>query len=206
MIAKEGRKIILILFFLTIFSRLAGTIDGFEWFSLVYLILGLLFLFSLIFFRDPKRNIPSGDNSLVSPAEVNDPDVGKGVLVSVFLNIFNVHVNRVPVTVLIKKTEHRQGKFLAAFHHKASDENEQTIILMESSNGIMKVRQVAGLIARRILCYAQAGETLLKGDRLGFIMFGSRTDIIFPSVYQVQVHKGQKVTGGETIIAKFDKI
>ena len=214
MIAKEGRKIILILFFLTIFSRLAGTIDGFEWFSLVYLILGLLFLFSLIFFRDPKRNIPSGDNSLVSPADgkiikieqVNDPDVGKGVLVSVFLNIFNVHVNRVPVTVLIKKTEHRQGKFLAAFHHKASDENEQTIILMESSNGILIVKQVAGLIARRSLCYAQVGETLLKGDRLGFIMFGSRTDIIFPSVYQVQVHKGQKVTGGETIIAKFDKI
>ena len=101
MIAKEGRKIILILFFLTIFFRLVGNINGFEWLSFVYLISGLFFLFSLIFFRDPKRNIPAGDNSLVSPADgkiikieqVNDPDVGKGVLVSVFLNIFNVHVN-----------------------------------------------------------------------------------------------------------------
>ena len=212
MIAKEGRKIILILFFLTIFSRLVGNINGLEWLSFVYLISGLFFLFSLIFFRDPKRNIPAGDNSLVSPADgkiinveqVNDPDVGKGILVSVFLNIFNVHVNRVPVTVLIKKTDYKQGKFLAAFNHKASDENEQTIILMESPNGLMKVKQVAGLIARRIHCYAQAGKTLLKGDRLGFIMFGSRTDIIFPSVYQVQVHKGQTVTGGETIIAKLD--
>ncbi len=212
MIAKEGRKIILILFFLTIFSRLVGNINGLEWLSFLYLISGLFFLFSLIFFRDPKRNIPAGDNSLVSPADgkiinieqVNDPDVGKGILVSVFLNIFNVHVNRVPVTVLIKKTDYKQGKFLAAFNHKASDENEQTIILMESPKGLMKVRQVAGLIARRIHCYAQAGKTLLKGDRLGFIMFGSRTDIIFPSVYQVQVQKGQKVTGGETIIAKLD--
>ena len=212
MTAKEGRKIILILFFLTIFSRLVGNINGFEWLSFVYLISGLFFLFSLIFFRDPKRNIPAGDNSLVSPADgkiinveqVNDPDVGKGILVSVFLNIFNVHVNRVPVTVLIKKTDYKQGKFLAAFNHKASDENEQTIILMESPKGLMKVKQVAGLIARRIHCYAQAGKTLLKGDRLGFIMFGSRTDIIFPSVYQVLVHKGQKVTGGETIIAKLD--
>tara|TARA_B100000315_G_scaffold248105_1_gene277605 strand:+ start:527 stop:1165 length:639 start_codon:yes stop_codon:yes gene_type:complete len=212
MIAKEGRKIILILFFLTIFSRLVGNINGLEWLSFLYLILGLFFLFSLIFFRDPKRNIPAGDNSLVSPADgkiinieqVNDPDVGKGILVSVFLNIFNVHVNRVPVTVLIKKTDYKQGKFLAAFNHKASDENEQTIILMESPKGLMKVKQVAGLIARRIHCYAQAGKTLMKGDRLGFIMFGSRTDIIFPSVYQVQVQKGQKVTGGETIIAKLD--
>ena len=212
MIAKEGRKIILILFFLTIFSRLVGNINGLEWLSFLYLISGLFFLFSLIFFRDPKRNIPAGDNSLVSPADgkiinieqVNDPDVGKGILVSVFLNIFNVHVNRVPVTVLIKKTDYKQGKFLAAFNHKASDENEQTIILMESPKGLMKVKQVAGLIARRIHCYAQAGKTLMKGDRLGFIMFGSRTDIIFPSVYQVQVQKGQKVTGGETIIAKLD--
>ena len=212
MIAKEGRKIILILFFLTIFSRLVGNINGLEWLSFVYLISGLFFLFSLIFFRDPKRNIPAGDNSLVSPADgkiinveqVNDPDVGKGILVSVFLNIFNVHVNRVPVTVLIKKTDYKQGKFLAAFNHKASDENEQTIILMESPNGLMKVKQVAGLIARRIHCYAQAGKTLLKGDRLGFIMFGSRTDIIFPLIYKVQVHKGQKVIGGETIIAKLD--
>jgi phosphatidylserine decarboxylase len=212
MIAKEGRKIILILFFLTIFFRLVGNINGFEWLSFIYLISGLFFLFSLIFFRDPKRNIPAGENSLVSPADgkiinveqVNDPDVGKGILVSVFLNIFNVHVNRVPVTVLIKKTDYKQGKFLAAFNHKASDENEQIIILMESPKGLMKVKQVAGLIARRIHCYAQAGKTLLKGDRLGFIMFGSRTDIIFPLIYQVQVHKGQKVTGGETIIAKLD--
>ena len=212
MIAKEGRKIILILFFLTIFFRLVGNINGFEWLNFVYLISGLFFLFSLIFFRDPKRNIPAGDNSLVSPADgkiinveqVNDPDVGKGILVSVFLNIFNVHVNRVPVTVLIKKTDYKQGKFLAAFNHKASDENEQTIILMESPFGLIKVKQIAGLIARRIHCYAEVGKKLQKGDRLGFIMFGSRTDIIFPVDYEVFVQKGQKVTGGETIIAKID--
>jgi len=212
MIAKEGWKIVIILFFMTVFFRIIGELNGFEWMHIFTIIIGILFLFCLIFFRDPKRIIPHGENNFVSPADgkivniekVNDPEIGNGVLISIFLSIFNVHVNRIPGSVLIKNKEYKKGKFLAAFNHKASDENEQTIILMESPFGLIKVKQIAGLIARRIHCYAEVGKKLQKGDRLGFIMFGSRTDIIFPVDYEVFVQRGQKVTGGETIIAKID--
>ena len=211
MIAKEGRIILIPLFLITLpLAIYTHFLDDVNLIS-VYTFFGLLLLFCLNFFRDPVRSSPIGDKIIVSPAdgkvvkitEINDPEVGEGAkLVSIFLNVFNVHVNRVPIDGEVLSKESIPGKFLAAFDHKASDENEQVITVLSNQLGNFKVKQIAGLIARRILCYAKVGITLEKGGRLGFIRFGSRTDLIMPSSVKINVSLGQKVTGGETIIGE----
>ena len=211
MIAKEGRIILIPLFLITfpigIYAHAVASIP----LTIMYGLLGFFFLFCLNFFRDPKRVPPMGENLIISPAggkvvkvtEINDPEVGETAkLVSIFLNVFNVHANRVPLDGIVTKVEKKPGKFLAAFDHKASDENEQVITVLEHISGKYKIKQIAGLIARRILCYAQPGAKMHKGGRLGFIRFGSRTDLIMPAQVDVQVAVGQKVTGGETVIGK----
>ncbi|NOZ03088.1 MAG: phosphatidylserine decarboxylase family protein [FCB group bacterium] len=212
MIAPEGRKILLTLFAVTFAFGIGGYYYSLDWLLWLFAISGILFLFCLNFFRDPVREIPDEKNCIISPAdgkvvlikEVNDKEVGSPAKqVSIFLNVFNVHVNRVPFDGTVRSVSYRPGKFLAAFNHKASDENEQTSIVLETTEGTIKVKQIAGLIARRILCYASEGKKFAQGDRLGFIMFGSRTDIIFPATVTVNIAVGDKVTGGKTIIGKF---
>ncbi|MBC8345901.1 MAG: phosphatidylserine decarboxylase family protein [Candidatus Marinimicrobia bacterium] len=211
MLAKEGRIILIPLFFVTFGTGIFAHAWESTPLSILYGILGLFFLFSLNFFRDPKRVIPMDKKLIISPAdgkvvkieEVNDPNVGESAkLVSVFLNVFNVHANRVPIDGTVESVERKSGKFLAAFDHKASDENEQIITVLSHDSGKYKIKQIAGLIARRILCYAEVGVKMHKGGRLGFIRFGSRTDLIMPAHVAVQVELGQKVIGGETIIGK----
>ena len=209
MIAKEGRIILIPLLFITfpigVYAHASNNIS----LIVLYAILGLLFLFCLNFFRDPVRSIPSDISVVVAPADgkivkiekINDPNIGESShLVSIFLNVFNVHVNRVPIDGSVESIERKQGKFLAAFNHIASDENEQIITLIKNESGKYKIKQIAGLIARRILCYAEKDMKMNKGDRLGFIRFGSRTDIIMPKHLNLKVELGQKVIGGETII------
>ena len=209
MIAKEGRIILIPLLFITfpigVYAHASNNIV----LIIIYAILGSLFLFCLNFFRDPVRSIPSEKSIVVAPADgkvvkieyINDSNIGESSqLVSIFLNVFNVHVNRVPVDGLVESVERKQGRFLAAFNHIASDENEQVITIINNESGKYKIKQIAGLIARRILCYAKEGMKLNKGDRLGFIRFGSRTDIIMPKKITLKVEVGQKVIGGETII------
>ena len=209
MIAKEGRIILIPLLLITIPVGIYAHASNNNILIILYSILGLLFLFSLNFFRDPVRKIPNQKGIAISPAdgkvvkitEVDDPDVGKSaILVSIFLNVFNVHVNRVPVDGIIESKKRKPGKFLAAFDHDASDLNEQVITIIKNDSGKIKVKQIAGLIARRILCYANTDSKMKKGERLGFIRFGSRTDLLMPKKYNIQVKLGQKVTGGETII------
>ena len=158
-----------------------------------------------------KRPIDKSENALISPADgkiigidqVNDSEIGESAnRISIFLSVFNVHVNRVPMTCTVKQVKYIPGKFLAAYDHKASDENEKTEILFSEANITYRVHQIAGIIARRIRCYAEKDLKMVKGDRLGFIMFGSRTDIIFPKSVQIEVDLGDKVKGGETIIGK----
>jgi phosphatidylserine decarboxylase len=170
-------------------------------------------VFSLNFFRDPDRKIPEGDNIIISPADgkvttvttINDPDVGENSkLVSIFLNIFNVHANRVPISGKVISVSRKNGQFVSAFRHDAAEVNEQTTTLLDTSIGVVKVKQIAGLIARRILCYAKSGENMKKGDRLGFIMFGSRTDVILPSSVDINVKVGQRVVGTKTLIGNFE--
>ena len=126
----------------------------------------------------------------------------KASRISIFLNVFNVHVNRTPLEATVKEVLYKPGNFIAAYDHKASDENERTNILFDAKEFNYRVFQIAGLIARRINCYAEVNKEMKRGDRLGFIMFGSRTDIIFPNSVEIKVEVGDKVKGGETVIGK----
>ena len=157
-LAPEGRIIVLPLM---VFNALAiWQANELEIPMIIPWILIILLVFCLNFFRDPIRNIPEGDDLVLAPADgkivkiekIQDQDLGESQLVSIFLNIFNVHANRMPIDGTFSKVEYEKGKFLAAFDHKASDENERTEILLNSKFGMIKIKQIAGLIARRILC------------------------------------------------------
>ena len=211
--APEGRKILSILLIVTSGLLFISLFFNIAILPIIAGIFSLLLVFSLNFFRDPDRKIPEGNNIIISPADgkvttvitINDPDVGENSkLVSIFLNIFNVHANRVPISGKVISVSRKDGQFVSAFRHDAVDVNEQTITLLDTSIGVVKVKQIAGLIARRILCYAKSGENMNKGDRLGFIMFGSRTDVILPSSVNINVKVGQRVVGTETIIGNFE--
>ena len=209
-LAPEGRIIVLPLFLLTGLI-LYLTVSMGTSFTLVGIAFGLL-VFCLNFFRDPVRNVPAGKNLILAPAdgkivkliEVDDPELGESQLVSMFLNVFNVHANRMPIEGTFTDVKYHKGKFMAAFDHKASDENERTEITIISKVGTLKVKQIAGLIARRILCYAKNGESMEMGGRLGFIRFGSRTDLILPKHVNLSVKLGQKVVGNKTIMGTFE--
>lgn len=163
-----------------------------------------LAMFCLYFFRDPERIIPSG-NVLVSPADgkvvaVRSLDSGE-VRVSIFLNIFNVHVNRTPIAGRVTAVQYQKGKFLVASHEAASSENEQNTLIIEGEGTRVVCRQIAGLIARRIVCFKKPGDTVTAGERIGYIKFGSRTDVVFGSEWSIAVKVGDKVAGGVTVLA-----
>ena len=211
MIAPEGKIIIIPLLLFV----LAGTgiqayypSEGLKWINLG---LAVLTLFSLYFFRDPQR-IPPNDNGFLSPADgkvvqiinVEDEEIGPAKQISIFLSVFNVHRQRVPLSGKVISKNNNSGKFLAAFNHKASLDNEQTIVTFETEMGKKyKIKQIAGLIARRILNYMEPGIMVQQGERLGFIRFGSRVDIIVPTDFQIKVSLGDAVLGNQTIIGRF---
>lgn len=163
-----------------------------------------LALFCLYFFRDPERIPPPGD-LLVAPADgkvvaIRRLDTGE-VRISIFLNIFNVHVNRTPIAGRIEQIQYQKGKFLVASHEAASLENEQNTLVIEGNGTRVLCRQIAGLIARRIVCYKRPGDLVRAGERIGYIKFGSRTDVIFGPEWSVTVNVGDKVAGGTTVLA-----
>lgn len=160
--------------------------------------------FCVYFFRDPERAIPDGPVA-VSPADgkvVHVRSLGGGQhRVSIFLNIFNVHVNRVPVSGKVTAVEYQPGKFKMAHLEDASAENEQNTVTIDGPAGPVMVRQIAGLIARRIVCDKQTGDTVHKGERFGLIKFGSRVDIFFGPEWELGVKPGDKVKGGSSVVA-----
>ena len=213
-LAPEGNIILYPLSILLLLSIITSYIYDLNTIYILTYILIVMMLFCLNFFRDPKRIIPKQNNLIISPAdgkiikidEVEDSKSGeKFKIVSIFLSVFNVHANRMPIDGKFIDVQYVKGKFLAAFDHKASEFNERTEIKIDTKFGIIKVKQIAGLVARRILCYAKAGEKMKAGDRLGFIRFGSRTDIILPDKFNLKIRLHQKVYGGETIIGKYEK-
>ncbi len=181
---------------------------GFAWSLPVWLIA----IFIIQFFRDPPRPVPAQPNAVVSPADGRVLRVQKAVdpytqtealLVSVFMNVFNVHSNRSPVDGTIERVEYQAGTFVNADLDKASTENERNALVMKLPSGQrLSVVQVAGLIARRILCYVKAGDALSRGQRYGFIRFGSRVDVYLPLSAQPKVAVGDKVYATSTIIAE----
>ncbi len=173
----------------------------------------IIALFVLQFFRDPGRMIPQKANAILSPADgrivvvekTQDPYAGREALkISVFMNVFNVHSNRAPVDGKIDKVQYFPGKFVNADLDKASVENERNALTITAANGqIVTCVQVAGLIARRILCYVKPGDKLDRGQRYGFIRFGSRVDVYLPLTASPKVAVGDKVSATETILAEF---
>ncbi len=210
-IHKEGYKFIFIFAIATAILALINNYLG---------IIGLVAtLWCIFFFRDPERVVPIDDNAIISPADgvitrveygVEAPDeLGYGKekfnKISVFLNVFNVHVNRVPVSGVVSKVIYRPGKFLSANNEDASTENERNAVVVKTSSGqnIIFV-QVAGLVARRILSDLKEGQEVQAGQRYGIIRFGSRADIYLPESVEIKALLGQTMIGGETIIAKIN--
>ena len=211
-LAPEGNIIIYPLTIAWILSIIAVYVYSLDSLYIVSSVLSILLIFCLNFFRDPKRIVPKQDNLILSPADgkiinisdFEDPKNGEKLkLISIFLSVFNVHANRMPIDGIFINVNYVRGEFLAAFNHKASDKNERIEISIETKFGIIKVKQIAGLVARRILCYAKVGEKMLAGGRLGFIRFGSRTDIILPASINLEIKLDQKVFGGETVIGEY---
>jgi phosphatidylserine decarboxylase len=179
---------------------------------LLAFVLTLLALWVAYFFRDPERTgergkqlvIAPADGKIVQIAEVDEPAFlqSKGRRISIFMNVFNVHVNRYPVSGTVKYVHYNKGKFINAAADKASLENEQSSVGIETESGYrLLVRQIAGLIARRIVTYSKVGETVTQGERLGIIRFGSRVDVFLPPDAAVRVQVGQTTFAGVTVLA-----
>ncbi len=198
---KEISAALIILFLLVIFFYFI--------YKPLFLIFLILLIFTFYFFRDPERVIPLGEDILVSPADgliTNITEFKEGkknyTKVSIFLSVFNVHIQRLPVSGEITKIDYIEGKFINATLDKASEDNERLRLTLKSGSNNIYITQIAGLIARRIICYLKVNERVNQGDRYGIIKFGSRVDIEFPNSYNLMVNVGQQCIGGETIIAR----
>jgi len=172
----------------------------------------LLFLaaFVLYFFRDPERQVPTDPAAVVSPAdgrimEIVDEPLGTrpGRRISIFLAVWDVHVNRAPCAGRIRKVEYRPGRFLAAMRSRASAENEQNVFHLETDRGEITFKQIAGWIARRVLSWKSAGDRVALGERVGMIRFGSRMDVWLPLDAEILVRPGQYVAGGSSLLARW---
>jgi phosphatidylserine decarboxylase len=179
---------------------------------LLAFVLALLALWVAYFFRDPERAGDRGDRLVISPAdgrvvmitEVDEPAFlqSRAIRVSIFMNAFNVHVNRYPVSGVVKYVHYNKGKFLNAAHDKASLENEQMSVGIQTGHSRVLVRQIAGLIARRIANYATVDAPAVQGERMGIIRFGSRVDVFLPTTAIVRVKLGDLPVAGTTVLAE----
>ena len=203
LLAKEGWFHIAVAFFIAVFA-------SFFMGGLIALLFWLVLVFVVQFFRDPPRPIPTEPNVILSPADgrivkidkVRDPYADRdALLISVFMNVFNVHSNRSSVDGTVTKVQYFPGQFVNADIDKASTENERNAVVIDAWGQTVTLVQVAGLIARRILCYVQVGDTLARGQRYGFIRFGSRVDVYLPVDAIARVAPGDKVSATSTILA-----
>lgn len=211
--APEGKPLILaaVLLALLIFAA------ALTWGGSVTIWIGLAGIippaFTLFFFRDPQRVPPDKSGAVVAPADGKIIEIRTGTYhdkvgeevnkVSIFMSPFNVHVNRIPSRGIVKKLHYHPGKFLTAFHPKASMENEQQYIEIESPFGTIACVQIAGWLARRVVCHLREGQMVHTGERFGVIRFGSRVDVYVHSNCRLCAVQGQKVRAGETIIGVF---
>ena len=188
---------------------LVGAAFLLHWY-VIAVVLVFLALFVFSFFRDPDRVIPAEPRAVVSPADgrvvvvMDEESAGRpGQRVSIFLAIWNVHVNRAPASGTIAKMDYRPGKFLAAMRERASFENEQNVFTLSTESGEMVFKQIAGLIARRVVSWKKAGEQVMRGERIGLVRFGSRVDVWLPKGAEILVKVGENVKGGASVIARW---
>jgi phosphatidylserine decarboxylase len=180
------------------------------------IVVSLAFLgFTTNFFRDPERITPKGENLLIAPADgkiivvkrIHDDEFFHADVqqISIFMSPLNVHVNRNPITGTVRHTRYVQGEYFAAFEDKASERNEQMIVGLEGANGKVMFKQIAGFVARRIVCPLKPGDTVIAGKRFGMIKFGSRVDVFFPLSVRVCVQMGDMTKAGETILGEYSQ-
>lgn len=214
MFHREGQKIIITTFFIVCAAVLLSQfyIDTI-WLRLVFQIIALVFLILILqFFRNPKRKVPKNFDEILAPVdgkvvvieevEENEYFKDKRIQVSIFMSPINVHVTRYPASGSIKYSKYHPGKYLVAWHPKSSTDNERTTVVVRTPKfGDILYRQIAGAMARRIINYAEEGESVQQGDDAGFIKFGSRVDLLLPLDCAVTVKLNQKVVGAKTCIA-----
>lgn len=201
-IAAEGWGFILVPLALAVLLAWTGWIKA-------AVVVGVVAVFMAFFFRDPERTAPIGPGVILAPADgrvtdvrasVDDPFVGPAQAVSIFLSPLDVHVNRSPLAGLVVGVEYRPGEKMAAYRAEASERNERTTISIQGESARVVVRQIAGVLARRIVCRVRPGDKLGSGERFGLIKFGSRTDLIVPASARLSVKVGDRVRGGETVM------
>ena len=193
-IAKEGYPYIAILGVIAIIALIAG----WKWPGVALIVLAAFVTF---FFRDPDRTFEGSAGQIASPADgkvVSVRQENGQEAISIFLSVFDVHINRAPISGNVTAVDYYKGKFLLAFDERASGENERNSITMEGQGHQVRFVQIAGLIARRIVCWRKPGENLAVGDRIGLIKFGSRVDVFLPAGSKVYVKLGDRVVGGKT--------
>jgi phosphatidylserine decarboxylase len=216
MFHKEGKVSIIIGFAVAItLTALALGIDMPVWLSSILITVGLVFLIIILqFFRNPSRSTPLDDLSIVSPVDgkvvviekvqENEYFKGERLMISVFMSPINVHVTRYPIGGNIAYSKYHPGKYLVAWHPKASEENERTTVVINHNNKKQVMyRQIAGALAKRIMNYAVKNDPIIQGNESGFIKFGSRVDVYLPVDTKIDVELNQKVRGGESILARF---
>ena len=216
MIANEGKIILVPTVIVLILGLVSSYIffDNITWIKVFNYVILIFLIFSLYFFREPNRTPIGESNEMVSPAdgkiisidEIQDPEVGDAYNIAIFLSVFNVHSQYVPINSSVISTNYYAGKYLMAFNPKTSEENEQSVTLfINEDKNKYKVKQIAGLIARRILNYMIPDQQVIKGDRLGFIRFGSRVEIIVSKDdFNVDVKKGDIVRANISKIGSFN--
>jgi phosphatidylserine decarboxylase len=215
MFHKEGSKIIFITLLLVVgVVFISDAFITIEWIKAILIVIALFFLIMILqFFRNPKREIDNSDNHILAPVdgkvvvieEVFEPEYfkDKRLMVSIFMSPINVHVTRYALNGVVKYSKYHPGKFLVAWHPKASEENERTTVVINNRvYGEVMYRQVAGALARRIVNYAQEGMRVVQGKDAGFIKFGSRVDMYFPLGTEINVKLNEVAVGGKTVISK----
>lgn len=210
-----GRSTVIKVLVITLLIDIIALAVPFIILKLVLLVVSILiFAFTLFFFRDPVRHLPDGikDNEIVSPADgrvmiIEEIDESiflksRARLIGIFLSPLNVHINRVPVSGKVEYFNYVKGDYVVAFDKKSSERNERTVIGLSAGSYRILFKQIAGFVARRIVCNVRAGDNLRKGEKFGMIKFGSRMDVIVPEESLIKVSVNQKVKGGLTVIAE----
>lgn len=208
--AREGIPFVVLFAVPALVAGTAAGMTGSVWLWGITLVFLLLTLFMAYFFRDPSRTVPSGDDIVISPADgkvlvverIDGADASSPTQVSIFLSPMDVHINRAPIGGTVESVTYKPGEFRVASLKVASEVNEQNVIAINGPEISIVARQIAGLVARRIVCWKKAGDRVEAGERIGLMKFSSRMDVLMPSSVEVLCRVGDRVVGGETVIGR----
>jgi phosphatidylserine decarboxylase len=206
--AKEGFKFLLPTLLISVIAFYLFTRTDYRLVLYFSVVIFFLALFFVLFFRDPERKIPSGEDLILSPADgmvkkIEKSTDGSSQLISIFMSLFSVHINRVPVDGIVKEISYKPGKFIPAFRDKASEDNEKNVIVVQNEQGNVILTQIAGSLSRRIVCNLNPGQHVNKGERFGLIHFGSLVELVLPTSVELKVREGRRVKAGETVLGVF---